>query len=291
MESKYKEIQENLGKDPNYLVKKNCEDYLQTNFSHFFAKNQAKLSRFLEEIVKTFSEKFHDDSDWFLLGGTYGDSELKKMVDKGIRLTAEQRECVNFPLSHQVLIVNAGPGTGKTEIIKERMRFIVEQNLNQQQLALVLTFNKNISVEIWRKLKLIISKNVTLLQKNNQFLKRSNFSPHQVMNRTFHSLCYLIFNEEQEKISEVRSVLEKSGRLDLYEPIKEFFISDQRKRFWLFFDDVVENVTNFLKKDEEKKKRWQVFNHILVDESQDLNEEQLRMIKQLCLPHTTLTFV
>ena len=126
------------------------------------------------------------------------------MSNEGIRLTAEQIECVNFPLSQQVLIVNAGPGTGKTEIIKERMRFIVEhmeQNLNQQQLALVLTFNKNISVEIWRKLKLIISKNVTFLQKNSQFSKKSNFSLHQVMNRTFHSLCCLIFNEEQEKIS------------------------------------------------------------------------------------------
>jgi len=82
MENKYKEIQENLGNDPDYLVKKNCLDYLQTNFPHFFVKNQAKLSRFLGEIVKTFSEKFHDDPDWFLLGETRGDSELKKMIDK-----------------------------------------------------------------------------------------------------------------------------------------------------------------------------------------------------------------
>ncbi|CAG8455511.1 21723_t:CDS:10 [Gigaspora margarita] len=82
MESKYKEIQENLKKDPNYLVKKNCEDYLQTNFPHFFAKNQAKLSGFLEKIVKFFSEKFHDDPDWFLLSESHGTRELKKMVDK-----------------------------------------------------------------------------------------------------------------------------------------------------------------------------------------------------------------
>ncbi|CAG8627317.1 10833_t:CDS:2 [Cetraspora pellucida] len=288
------------------------------------------------------------------------------MSNAVMRLTAEQRECVNFPLSQQVLIVNAGPGTGKTEIIKERMRFIVEQNLNQRQLILVLTFNRNISVDIWRKLKLIISKNAAFLQKNSQFSKRNNFLPCQIMNRTFHSLCHLIFSEEQEKISgkesfeiffeegtkeyffplltdfatnfvehtkdkkqsysgkltnglrfrilnnlckyvlnkksndvsvELRKkliierVLEESGRLDLYEPIKEFFISDQRKKFWLFFDDMVKNITIFLEKDEELKKSWQVFDHILVDESQDLDEFQLRMIKLLCLPHTTLTFV
>ncbi|CAG8627333.1 10834_t:CDS:1, partial [Cetraspora pellucida] len=37
---------------------------------------------FFEEMVKVFSEKFHDDPDWFLLGETHGARELKKMVDK-----------------------------------------------------------------------------------------------------------------------------------------------------------------------------------------------------------------
>lgn len=322
------------------------------------------------------------------------------MPNQDIQLTAEQRGCVNFPLNQQVLIINAGPGTGKTTIIEERVKFIVKEKPNQQQLVLVLAFNKNISLDIWRKLKLIIRDKVNFLEKSNEFSQRDNFASFSVMNRTFHSLCYSIFSKELAKISEkdfkivfereikvhnfpfltdstsniveyikkekdfrgrvtsdnllkftilgkldrfilrkrnnnisrelreklitgergekiwrkisitkeispvihrkiiyeeylaeVHSVLTQTDRLDMYEPIKEFFLNDQRKRFWLIFDDLIENVASFLGKSEKARKPWQVFDHILVDECQDLTESKLNIVKSLCSPQTTLTFV
>lgn len=46
-----------------------------------------------------------------------------------------------------------------------------------------------------------------------------------------------------------------------------------------------------LRLNEEIQKRWQIFDHILIDESQDLNWNNLTIIKLLCRPNTSLTFV
>lgn len=155
-----------------------------------------------------------------------------------IQLTNEQKECVNFPLDKQVLVINAGPGTGKTEIIKERIKFIIERNRNSKQLILVLTFNKSISLDIWRKLKQLESKGVFFLKKTGEFSKRNVFSSLQIMNRTFHSLCYLIFSKEFEKISE-----------------KAFnFIPDKQKMAYSFpfWTDFTSNIVEF----DRKKSSW-----------------------------------
>src|SRR5690349_1038194 len=71
-----------------------------------------------------------------------------------IQLTEEQKKCVECPLDKKKLIINADPGTGKTEVLKHRVLFIHQQNEQQRKLILVLAYGRNIAREIRTKLKL-----------------------------------------------------------------------------------------------------------------------------------------
>ena len=80
-----------------------------------------------------------------------------------IQLTEEQKKCVEYPLDQKILVINADPGTGKTEVLKQRALFIHDhlvrmgqaiQEVNQQQrkVILVLAYGRNIATEIRTKL-------------------------------------------------------------------------------------------------------------------------------------------
>jgi superfamily I DNA/RNA helicase len=70
-----------------------------------------------------------------------------------IELTEEQKKCVEYPLNGQVLLIDADPGTGKTEILRHRVKFIHQQNKKERKFILVLAVGKNISRSIKRKLR------------------------------------------------------------------------------------------------------------------------------------------
>src|ERR1044072_3540023 len=80
-----------------------------------------------------------------------------------IKLTEEQKKCAEYPLDQKILVINADPGTGKTEVLKQRVLFINDyllkmsqeaQKISQQQrkVILVLAYGKNIAAEIRAKL-------------------------------------------------------------------------------------------------------------------------------------------
>jgi len=78
-----------------------------------------------------------------------------------IKLTEEQKKCVEYPLNQKILVINADPGTGKTEVLKQRVLFIHNSltkteeinNQPQKKLILVLAYGRNIAAEIRTKLK------------------------------------------------------------------------------------------------------------------------------------------
>lgn len=70
-----------------------------------------------------------------------------------IELTEEQKKCVEHPLDGKVLLIDADPGTGKTEILRHRVKFIYQQNKKERKFILVLAVGRNISKSIKGKLK------------------------------------------------------------------------------------------------------------------------------------------
>jgi superfamily I DNA/RNA helicase len=153
-------------------------------------------------------------------------------------LTAEQKRCVEYPLNQQVLIVNAGPGTGKTTILKERVRYIIEKNEGQKKYVLILAFNKAISLEIRKKI--MEGQNSRFLEKIQHF-RRSQLSrevQQWLINRTLHSLCYWIFSEEI-----------KDKKLQLIENKKKTEYS-----FWFWTTSTSNIVENYAEEEEKWKK-------------------------------------
>src|SRR4051794_3665342 len=78
----------------------------------------------------------------------------------GINLTEEQKKCAEYSLDQKILVINADPGTGKTEVLKQRVLFIHNYltemetgNQPQKKLILVLAYGRNIAAEIRSKLK------------------------------------------------------------------------------------------------------------------------------------------
>ena len=71
-----------------------------------------------------------------------------------IELAEEQKKCVEHPLKEeQVLIIDADPGTGKTEILRHRVKFIHQQNKKERKFILILAVGRNISRFYQKKLK------------------------------------------------------------------------------------------------------------------------------------------
>jgi superfamily I DNA/RNA helicase len=75
------------------------------------------------------------------------------MKENKIELTKEQKNCVEYDLEKKLLVIEANPGTGKTEVLKNRVLYIHQQNKQQRKLILVLSYNRNIVGEIKIKLK------------------------------------------------------------------------------------------------------------------------------------------
>ncbi|CAG8775141.1 12664_t:CDS:2, partial [Racocetra persica] len=75
------------------------------------------------------------------------------MKENEIELTEEQKKCVEYDLEKKLLVIEANPGTGKTEVLKGRVLFIHQKNEQQRKLILVLSYNTNIVGEVRNKLK------------------------------------------------------------------------------------------------------------------------------------------
>jgi superfamily I DNA/RNA helicase len=75
------------------------------------------------------------------------------MTENQIRLTKEQKRCVEYSINEKILLIDADPGTGKTEILRHRVRFIHHLNAVRKKLILVLAVGKSIVRSIKTKLK------------------------------------------------------------------------------------------------------------------------------------------
>lgn len=202
-------------------------------------------------------------------------------------------------------IVIAGPGSGKTFTIIQRIQYLTDiLKVNPNQI-LTITFTKAAALEM-----------------RQRYLKKADQS---VRFGTFHSICYYIVKEtslmnnyslikesEKRKIIEillknqsvedaqdydfVTRVLESiSRKKNLMKPVMppglteeqfyklEYDYEDMQKQQKLLdFDDMILKCLYLLKMDNEFSHKWRkMFEYILVDEFQDINEPQYQVIKLL----------
>jgi len=209
-------------------------------------------------------------------------------------------------------LVLAGPGTGKTTVITERVRYLIEEQAVLPENILVVTFTKAAAIEM-----------------QERFVKMMDDGhvAKSVCMGTFHSVFYTILKESsnlfvgkmilsdkkksylvkeivlrlnlqvgdisefvKEVVVEIGKVKSGTFKLDKYKPTscpKEMFLAvyleyeqSLAAEGYLDFDDILLKCNELLKSDENILKIWQDrFKYILIDEFQDVNRIQYENIK------------
>jgi superfamily I DNA/RNA helicase len=150
------------------------------------------------------------------------------------------------------LIIQAGPGTGKTKTLTAKIAYLVQQkNINLKNI-LALTFTRKAAKEMQDRL-------IQTLQKANQ---NFNFNQNLKNITTFHSFCYQILKQEIKNFDASKFLDPKTNLID--------------------FDLLLEKTLAFFKTNLKIRRKYaNQFKYILIDEFQDTSPIQYKIIKLL----------
>lgn len=234
------------------------------------------------------------------------------------QLNANQKQAVEMPLGATMVI--AGPGSGKTFVITERVRYMISHLQCQPQHILVITFTKAAAEEM-----------------KGRYLKATHQTG--VTFGTFHSVFYRMLRKadpnryalerlisEDKKRQVIEKIYQGMDTGDAYEDFIEVFLGhltlmtnqliqpkyynpdgiskevflkvfnsyeQYKERHGLFdFDDMLVHTYYLLRNDSHILTFYQSkYKHILIDEFQDINCVQFEIIKLLSSRHTDLFVV
>lgn len=218
-------------------------------------------------------------------------------------------------------LVIAGPGSGKTLVITERTRMLIEEGHAREDQILVITFTKAAASEM-----------------KNRFLKLRKTEVTRVSFGTFHSVFFTIlkhaynytsdniirddvkyqfmknivhhmqlnYEDEKELIAELFSEISlvKGSRINLDNYYSITCPADVFKRIFreyerilernrlIDFDDMLLQCHRLLSERKDILRLWQEkFKYILIDEFQDINALQYEIVRMLALPRNNLFIV
>lgn len=218
-------------------------------------------------------------------------------------------------------LVIAGPGSGKTLVITERTRMLIDEGHAREDQILVITFTKAAASEM-----------------KNRFLKLRNTETSRVSFGTFHSVFFTIlkhaynytadniiredvkyqfmknivhhmqldYEDEKELIGELFSEISlvKGSRINLENYYSITCPADVFKRIFreyerilernrlIDFDDMLLQCHRLLTERKDILRLWQdKFKYILIDEFQDINALQYDIVRMLALPRNNLFIV
>ncbi|NLP33871.1 MAG: ATP-dependent helicase [Clostridiales bacterium] len=219
------------------------------------------------------------------------------------------------------MMVLAGPGSGKTFVITERTRYLIEKHNIPENRILVITFTKAAAGEM-----------------KYRFLNRMGISRTGVSFGTFHAIFFTIlkyayrFNgnniareevripiikeiihhlridneDEKDLVNDLLSEISlvKGSRIDItnyysincsdevFRKVYTEYNNKLRKANLIDFDDMLVYCHQLLKERPDIRKLWQnKFQYILIDEFQDINKIQYEIIQMLAQPYNNLFIV
>jgi uncharacterized protein (TIGR00375 family) len=226
------------------------------------------------------------------------------------KLNPSQQQAVNYGRGH--LLVIAGPGTGKTHTLTHRIAHVAE-HFAKPEAVLAITFTNKAAEEMRQRLTKLVGPAVS-----------------RMMVGTFHAFClrllrtyrqqadlpedFGVINEEEqrelpkelwpeksaaerdhlmEEISRYKAAAEKSvGQSADAEKDYAIYNSALRKRGMLDFDDLLLEAARLLhENDHVRGEIHQRYQWIFVDEYQDINPAQHRLLELLVHQHASLTAI
>ena len=228
----------------------------------------------------------------------------------GGTLNPEQRRAVEN--NKGAMIIIAGPGTGKTRTLTEKIAFLVLKKDVPAEHILAVTFTNKASMEMRRRLKILLNKS-----KINTFVG------------TFHSLCFHVLKQQEDRaytiidekdrelllldaVSQVKAsntivnikpkrLLEQiiSAKQNILDPDEWLERNDNPKNKVFYkvykayqellaiqglcdYEDLIFKTVRLLEKNDHIALLYrELFQYVFVDEYQDLNHGQYRIIKAL----------
>ena len=178
-------------------------------------------------------------------------NEIKKGLDEFQKAAVENT-------NNQILIV-AGPGSGKTTVLTNRIAYLIKEHGVLPVECLAITFTRRAACEMRERLE-------KLLPEKAEFINI----------HTFHSLCLAILKENYEAagLSEDFQVISPQE--------KKLFSESELSENILEFDDLITKTVELFTNFPEILKTYQNrFKYLSVDEYQDIDENQYRLIRIL----------
>lgn len=167
----------------------------------------------------------------------------------------------------QLLIV-AGPGSGKTTVLTQRIAHLIKDKSIQPENCLAITFTRRASQEMHERLNKILENKASLLNIH-----------------TFHSLCFSILKENYERagLNEDFTVMSEQE--------KALCKDEKLLENALGFDDLIILTVKLLTENEDILNTYRSrFKYVSVDEYQDIDENQYKLIR-LLVPQDGSIFV
>lgn len=228
----------------------------------------------------------------------------KKMIP-----SPAQQEAICFGAG--TMLVLAGPGSGKTAVITQRIRYLVEERHITPSDILTITFTKAAALEMKQRACQICrgAENAVFGTFHSVFFQiirsSSKFQNYSIMTEQqklqilrpllkgkkldcvqMSSFCEQFLSDLSFYKNTGREREEKAGQnqaeqMQLHE-LRQAYEQCCRKRWLLDFDDILIYCYRLLTEDFGLRDRWENrFRYILIDEFQDINDVQYQIIKLL----------
>lgn len=230
-----------------------------------------------------------------------------------------QQEAICFGAG--TMLVLAGPGSGKTAVITQRIRYLVEERHITPSDILTITFTKAAALEMKRRACQICrgAENAVFGTFHSVFFQiirsSSKFQNYSIMTEQqklqilrpllkgkkldcvqMSSFCEQFLSDLSFYKNTGREREEKAGQnqaeqMQLHE-LRQAYEQCCRKRWLLDFDDILIYCYRLLTEDSGLRDRWENrFRYILIDEFQDINDVQYQIIKLLSANYENLFVV
>ena len=218
-------------------------------------------------------------------------------------------------------LVLAGPGSGKTLTIVNRVKYLIEKQKVRPEEILVVTFTRFAAAEMKSRLCLVMGKRdlpVTVVTfhgiyygilkwayRMNQENILSETEKYQILRGVINKERMEIFDEEdfiQDIVAEIGKV--KNNRIPLEEFVSEKCSADAFRNIYrnyeqhrkelkkIDFDDMLVLCYELFRSRPDVLAQWQKkFRYVLIDEFQDINRIQYDVIRMLAQPENNLFVV
>ncbi len=186
------------------------------------------------------------------------------------QLNPQQQEAVAYNEGH--LLIVAGPGTGKTHTITQKIAALIQKNLAKPEEILAITFTRKTGEELAQRLKKLLPPNSKL-----------------PFAGTFHSFCLQIL---RANLDENQRILSKKEQQEIFKAAGEDIELYKRRLAELKaldFDGILTKSLELLNGNAQLTHQLhQKIRYLFVDEYQDVNEVQYQLIQKLTGPMTKL---